>query len=158
VIKVSARERIAILACAGVCLATGGVILVAHNGAAHVEIAAIFALVTAPFALRSSVPAWLRRIIGAASAAWLLWVLPGLLIVIPATGAVAVALAVAMRRYRVSARIGRHQQEMSDRLHAKGDKLAAETGWTVTTPTGRLGFGARRYRNPRFDQSRRGHG
>jgi hypothetical protein len=59
---------------------------------------------------------------------------------------------------RISAWIGKRQQELSDRAHASGDKFAAEAGWTVTTATGRLGFGARRYRDPRFDQLRRNHG
>jgi hypothetical protein len=66
-------------------------------------------------------------------------------------------LAAAARRSpaaRISAWIGRRQQERSDRLHASGDKFAAEAGWTVTTSTGRLGFGARTYRDPRFDQIR----
>jgi hypothetical protein len=53
---------------------------------------------------------------------------------------------------RVSAWIGRLQQQLSDRLHADGDALARERGWTVTTTTGRLGFGGRVYRDARFDQ------
>jgi hypothetical protein len=57
----------------------------------------------------------------------------------------------------ISAWIGRRQQEMSDRAHASGDKFAAEQGWTVTTSTGRFGFGARTCRDPRFDQPRRNH-
>jgi hypothetical protein len=59
---------------------------------------------------------------------------------------------------RISAWIGRRQQELSDRVHVSGDKFAAEAGWTVTPSTGRFGFGARTYRDPRFDQSGRGHG
>jgi hypothetical protein len=53
---------------------------------------------------------------------------------------------------RVSAWIARLQRELSDRLHADGDALARERGWTITTTTGRLGFGGRVYRDPRFDQ------
>ena len=37
---------------------------------------------------------------------------------------------------------------MSDRLHADGDALARERGWTITTTTGRFGFGGRVYRDP----------
>ena len=59
---------------------------------------------------------------------------------------------------RLSAWIARHQQEFSDRLHADGDALARERGWTITTTTGQFGFGGRVYRDPRFDQhvARRG--
>jgi hypothetical protein len=53
---------------------------------------------------------------------------------------------------RVSAWIARRQRELSDRLHVDGDALARERGWTITTTTGRLGFGGRVYRDPRFDQ------
>jgi hypothetical protein len=53
---------------------------------------------------------------------------------------------------RISAWIARLQQQLSDRLHANGDALARQRGWTITTTTGRLGFGGRVYRDPRFDQ------
>jgi hypothetical protein len=53
---------------------------------------------------------------------------------------------------RVSAWIARRQQQFSDQLHADEDALARERGWTITTTTGRLGFGGRVYRDPRFDQ------
>jgi hypothetical protein len=53
---------------------------------------------------------------------------------------------------RISAWIARLQQQLSDRLHADGDALAHERGWTITTTTGRFGFGGRVYRDPRFDQ------
>jgi hypothetical protein len=53
---------------------------------------------------------------------------------------------------RVSAWIARRQQQCSDHLHADGDALARERGWTITTTTGRFGFGGRVYRDPRFDQ------
>jgi hypothetical protein len=48
--------------------------------------------------------------------------------------------------------ITRLQQRLSDRLHAKGDAYAQQAGWTTTTTTGRFGFGARVYRDPRFAQ------
>jgi hypothetical protein len=61
---------------------------------------------------------------------------------------------------RVSAWIARRQRQFSDHLHADGDALARERGWTITATTGRCGFGGRVYRDPRFDQlaadSRRG--
>ena len=44
------------------------------------------------------------------------------------------------------------QQELSDRVHRDGDDFARSQGWTITTSTGRLGFGARQYRDPRFDR------
>ena len=53
---------------------------------------------------------------------------------------------------RVSAWIAQLQRQLSDRIHADGDALARERGWTITTTTGRLGFGGRVYRDPRFDQ------
>jgi len=56
---------------------------------------------------------------------------------------------------RVSAWIGRRQWELSDRVHAAGDAEARQHGWTVTKSTGRFGFGARVYRDPRFDDRRR---
>ena len=46
--------------------------------------------------------------------------------------------------------IGARQQALSDRVHAGGDAAAAVHGWTVTKGTGRFGFGARAYRDPRF--------
>jgi hypothetical protein len=61
---------------------------------------------------------------------------------------------------RICGRIGRWQQGVSDSVHAPGEKYAAGAGWTVTRSTGRFGFGARIYRDPRFDQlaARRGPG
>lgn len=55
---------------------------------------------------------------------------------------------------RVAAWIGRQQERLGDRVHAAGDARARDTGWTVTRSTGRLGFGSRTYRDPRFDQLR----
>jgi hypothetical protein len=53
---------------------------------------------------------------------------------------------------RLAERIATMQRRLSDRAHADGDAFAAERGWTVTAATGRFGFGARIYRDPRFDQ------
>ena len=51
---------------------------------------------------------------------------------------------------RLSRWIGMRQQEVSDRTYASGDALCRSQGWTVARRTGRFGFGAREYRNPRF--------
>jgi hypothetical protein len=56
---------------------------------------------------------------------------------------------------RMPAWIGRRQRELSDRVHAAGDECARLHGWEVTKSTGRFGFGARTYRDPRFDDRRR---
>ncbi len=56
---------------------------------------------------------------------------------------------------RMSAWIGRRQRELSDRIYAVGDEHARQHGWHVTKSTGRFGFGARSYRDPRFDDRRR---
>jgi hypothetical protein len=53
---------------------------------------------------------------------------------------------------RVAAWIAQRQRQFSDQLHADGDALARERGWTITTTTGRFGFSGRVYRDPRFDQ------
>jgi hypothetical protein len=55
---------------------------------------------------------------------------------------------------RMSAWLGRGQRELSDRVHAAGDDSAHQHGWEVTKSTGRFGFGARSYRDPRFDDRR----
>jgi hypothetical protein len=52
---------------------------------------------------------------------------------------------------RVKAWIAQRQHQFSDHLHADGDAFARERGWTITTTTGRFGFGGRVYRDPRFD-------
>ncbi len=52
---------------------------------------------------------------------------------------------------RLSAWIGGRQRDLSDRVHAGGDQRARRQGWGITTSTGRFGFGARSYRDPRFD-------
>jgi hypothetical protein len=63
------------------------------------------------------------------------------------------------RRRGIAARIivwvSARQRELSDRVHAAGDAAAGQHGWTVTAATGRFGFGARSYRDPRFDARRR---
>jgi hypothetical protein len=56
---------------------------------------------------------------------------------------------------RVLAWIERRQHELSDRVHAAGDECARQQGWEVTKSTGRFGFGARSYRDPRFGDRRR---
>jgi hypothetical protein len=64
------------------------------------------------------------------------------------------AKAAARKRAGIAARtcawISRTQRELSDQVHAAGDDRARKHGWEVTKTTGRYGFGARRYRDPRF--------
>ncbi len=55
---------------------------------------------------------------------------------------------------RIFAWVGHRQQELSDRVHAAGDAAARQYGWAITKNTGRLGFGARSYRDPRFNNRR----
>jgi hypothetical protein len=55
---------------------------------------------------------------------------------------------------RISAWVGRRQRELSDRVHVTGDAAARQYGWAITKNTGRLGFGARSYRDLRFDDRR----
>ena len=56
---------------------------------------------------------------------------------------------------RIFAWVRRRQSELSAQVHAAGDERARQHGWTVTETTGRFGFGARVYRDPRFDDRRR---
>jgi hypothetical protein len=56
---------------------------------------------------------------------------------------------------RMSAWIGWRQRDLSARVHAAGDERARQQGWEITKSTGRFGFGARTYRDPRFDDRRR---
>jgi hypothetical protein len=56
---------------------------------------------------------------------------------------------------RISAWVGRCQREVSARIHRAGDERARRYGWRVTETTGRFGFEARSYRDPRFDDRRR---
>lgn len=51
---------------------------------------------------------------------------------------------------RASAWVRRRQGDLSDRVHAAADERARRYGWEVTWSTGRFGFGARTYRDPRF--------
>jgi hypothetical protein len=53
-------------------------------------------------------------------------------------------------RVRISTWIGRRQQDLSDRAHSAADDQARQHGWEITTSTGRFGFGARSYHDPRF--------
>jgi hypothetical protein len=53
---------------------------------------------------------------------------------------------------RLAAWVARLQRLLSDRMFAEGDAFAREQGWQITTSTGRFGFGARIYRDPRFGQ------
>jgi hypothetical protein len=55
---------------------------------------------------------------------------------------------------RISGCVGRRQRDLSDRVHAAGDALARQHGWTVTATTEWFGFGGRIYRDPRFDDRR----
>jgi hypothetical protein len=48
-------------------------------------------------------------------------------------------------------RIGQLQSRLSDHIHRPGDEHADRAGWSITTTTGLCGFGARVYRDPRFD-------
>ena len=56
---------------------------------------------------------------------------------------------------RIFAWVRRRQSELSAQVHAAGDERARRHGWTVTETTGRFGFGARVYRDARFDDRRR---
>ena len=47
-------------------------------------------------------------------------------------------------------RVARLLRQLSDRVLAGGDAFARENRWEITKTTGRFGFGARSYRDPRF--------
>ena len=47
--------------------------------------------------------------------------------------------------------LGRKQEALSTRLHGAGDSRMARRGLTVSSSTGRFGFGARTYRHPGFE-------
>jgi hypothetical protein len=51
---------------------------------------------------------------------------------------------------RLAGWIARFQRQLCDRLFAGEDAFAREHGWEITQTTGRFGFGARSYRDPRF--------
>jgi hypothetical protein len=55
---------------------------------------------------------------------------------------------------RISGWVSRRQRQLSARVHAAADERARQHGWTVTECTGRLGFAARNYRDPRFKNRR----
>jgi hypothetical protein len=55
---------------------------------------------------------------------------------------------------RMPAWIRRRQRDLSDRVHGAGDECARQHGWEITKSTRRFGFGARGYRDPRFDDRR----
>lgn len=52
---------------------------------------------------------------------------------------------------RLAVRKAQLQRQLSDRMFAEGDAFARENGWTIAKSSGRLGLGARVYRDPRFD-------
>jgi hypothetical protein len=52
----------------------------------------------------------------------------------------------------LAAQVARLQRLLSDRLFAAGDTFARAQRWEITTSSGRFGFGARIYRDPRFGQ------
>ena len=56
---------------------------------------------------------------------------------------------------RISVWVRRCQRKLSARIHAAGDDRARRYGWNVTETTGRFGFEARSYRDPRFEGRRR---
>lgn len=56
-------------------------------------------------------------------------------------------------RRGLAAWLGRKQEALSTRAHAAGDSRMARQGLTVTTSTGRFGFGARTYHHPGFDRT-----
>jgi len=51
--------------------------------------------------------------------------------------------------------VRRCRRKLSARINAAGDDRARRYGWNVTETTGRFGFEARSYRDPRFDDRRR---
>jgi hypothetical protein len=55
---------------------------------------------------------------------------------------------------RASTWVRRRQGDLSDRVHAAADERARRYAWEITGSTGRFGFGARTYRDPRFDGRR----
>jgi hypothetical protein len=55
-------------------------------------------------------------------------------------------------RRRLEGWIAQLQRQLSGRLFAGGDAFAREHRWEITKTTGRFGFGARTYRDPRFSQ------
>ena len=56
---------------------------------------------------------------------------------------------------RISVWARRRQHQLSARIHAAADDRARRYGWTVIETSGRFGFEARSYRDPRFDDRHR---
>ena len=48
--------------------------------------------------------------------------------------------------------VARLLRQLSDLVFADGDAFARRNGWEITKTTGRSGFGARSYPDPRFGQ------
>ena len=65
------------------------------------------------------------------------------------------AITTTIARRSLPAWLGRKQEALSTYAHAAGDARMARKGLTVTSSTGRFGFGARTYRHPRFDPAAR---
>jgi hypothetical protein len=53
---------------------------------------------------------------------------------------------------RLAGWIAELQRQVSSCVFADGDAFAYEHGWQITKTTGRFGFGAHSYRDPRFSQ------
>jgi hypothetical protein len=53
---------------------------------------------------------------------------------------------------RLAARVARLQRQWSDHGHADGDAFARKHVWAISATSGRLGFCARVYPDPRFGQ------
>jgi len=62
------------------------------------------------------------------------------------------AITTAIAPRSLAAWLGRKQEALSTCVHAAGDSRMARRGLTVTSSTGRFGFGARTYRHPGFDR------
>jgi hypothetical protein len=59
---------------------------------------------------------------------------------------------------RLAAWAARPLERLSDRIHAGGEAIARSNGWEITRSTGRFGFGARIYHDPRFASRAAGTG
>ena len=51
---------------------------------------------------------------------------------------------------RLAAWTARSLERLFDGIHTGGDAIARENGWEIARATGRFGFGARIYHDPRF--------
>lgn len=63
------------------------------------------------------------------------------------------AITTTSARRGLAAWLARKQEALSTRAHAAGDARMAREGLTVTSSTGRFGFGARTYHHPWFDRA-----